>query len=880
MIILKKLSPIRTVSAVIAAILSVCISICRICAIGVGVPSDFFNGGTAIVTAEEWITSEDTRSSVITNSAGKSLRLYAEAGEAEITSDFQEPLEIGDSREIGLYVTSISENDCSATLTVNYDSGRSSVSTEIPKAEKYYIFTPIPDDAETVTDISVKVTVKSRKEKAALPVSAIIGNVVFCKTDHSKNIKLFSAFEMEGLGKNNTVSDKAPVVGSSVSPDSYGKNYAAIVNLTGDGGGITFGFSPDGNDFTVCGSAVISPRRSSYIFPVEKISEDSAYKIEFTGTENTNVKLNGVSFIPIKSFSKSENLGTVSKCSFSDDTVSVSGSITRDAAVKYIDGEVCLFEIPMWEKPDIVLEGEPADAIKMSTSFSFSLPTTSDYSVFTSYIVAIKDEDGVYPLSDAVYPSFTEMPGSRPGTVSVSGILPEEAFTHGFDSFVIDVEISSLLLEKSGQNTTVFTYDGYPYYLNKEIITDIDKKVQFLSGSGIGIIFRVTDMDSFSAINYEDCRKTASAVSYLSDTFSPMGIIWGTEQVQSDNLPQSASDIASVIRMVSAATDGKATVFLPIDQSDSSETFAWLLGRSVSYLPKTNMEILITDSDGNDDISEGIMACAADGGYTLQYTISLTFENDAPLSFAELTMGSTGISYLMEGTSDTLPDIVSDTYRTYNVSTNTSDGGYTVTLWDFKTSYDSSGFTVPEGDPAIFTGTDDALEEYTGIPACRALKTVLGKESGVIMATPPHPLDLTDYSRVRLMFSTENTAAAAVNIIFISGKERAIFPYTIDSAGVYYPMFDLSQTEISGRIDRIAIVLTEGENLPVNIASITASGDSAENEGIYITEASSDIVYSDKGVSPDSLPLELMAIIITTVTTVVVFVILTKRKTQ
>ena len=77
----------------------------------------------------------------------------------------------------------------------------------------------------------------------------------------------------------------------------------------------------------------------------------------------------------------SETLGTLPKCrfSYSDDStvITVSGSLTHDSTVKYINDKLALYSVPAWES-EIENFDEPLMEMEISTNFTFKV-NLSDY---------------------------------------------------------------------------------------------------------------------------------------------------------------------------------------------------------------------------------------------------------------------------------------------------------------------------------------------------------------------------------------------------------------------------------------------------------------------------------------------------------------------
>lgn len=839
---------------------------------GGAAPSKYYDSGTVIAGVDDWTAANGTSSSAVSHSGDKALRLYSKSGTGEIDAIFTDGISVGGYKEAGVYVTSISSGICTVEMTVLCDSGVASASAEIPTGEEYYIFTPLPDNAERINGISVTASVTSDESTA---VSAIIRSAVLSVTDHADNISRYSAFAVSGLGDGGIVSADTPVRAAPVTVPDSGDSFALCIKLSGSGGGIALHYTDDGEEYGVYGSTVITEGKHSYIFPVESITSESAYRIVFSGIDDSDVRLDGVSLIPYVSAQKYDNLGVISKCAYSEGTISVSGSITRDAAVKHIDGDVCLYEFPMWSDPEDILTGDPVDSIKMSTSFSFSLPITEDYSVFTAYTVALRDKSGVYPLTDPIYPTHTSTTDGRSPAVSVSGISPEDVFTLGADNYIIDVGINSIFIDKGTTNSSVFTYDGYSYYPSEDFVSEISRNVQFLSSAGIGTLFRVSAED-ISHQSADDCRTLAAVVSYLSDNFSPYGFImdFGNGTTSSD-----AYSTASFVRLISTVSGEDSVIYVPITVSDDTESFMWLLTEYISNYPKLNWEPIFSDTSENSDV---LLSYVSDIGYSSKYTVSCELVGNN-ITSSDIPLGNAGNSYIIDITDGILPDMTDGTQNRYETYTEWNGGtDDTVTLWDFTSSYDSGGFTVPSGPIGIFTGTDDTLEAFTGISACRALKTTLGGGSNVIVARPASSMDLSAHPVIRFLMAGKTDSPFSVDIIFISGKERAVFTASFDQSGVYAPVCDLSLTDIAGKIDRIAIVLRDGGPVELSIASVSAtgSGGASNIRDIYITDMTETDIAPAPSDTSDGIPTGIMAIGALTVITLVIFVVLSRKKPE
>ena len=776
-----------------------------------------FRDGTTVVRPDAWTTAEGCSSSIVADASGKTLRLYSKKGTVSASVIFDEGLDPEDNGEIGIYVRSLANEKCTGTFSVKYENGESVISADLPATDEYYIFSPVRKDAGKITQLIFSVStdsiISTDKDSS---LSVLLRKAVLSKKDHSVIYENYSAFDIDGLDGTTVVKDSPVTASPIIAPD--GNRYAVIIKLTGLTGGFAFKLSEDGKNFTVYGSDVIAPDRNTYIIQLDGNVNEYSYRIEFSGTGNDSIKLHGVEFIPIMSHSTESTFGSISKCSISDGNVHIIGSVTRDAAVKHIDDELCLYEIPMWQISDAVLSEEPVMSIKMSTSFSFSLPVSEDFSSLASYVVAIRGSDGVYPISSPLFPSSGNTTELNSDFDAVIGVSPEDAFYADFDNYIIDISVNELFLDKSSDSATVFTFDGYPYYPAKDIASGISLKSRFLSAAGIGIMFRIDNGDLRITENADDCRKYAAAVSYLYDTYSPVGFI--TDGEDSTDILQKARTTAHIMRLTSSVTENSSLVYSALDATEKTETYAWMLAKYLSYYPRSNYRFILPSASDRINIS----ACAADGGYAHDIT-ALTNDTTADTP------------YISDFTKGGIPSPGNESIAYFTAGTSPVSAPETVTLWDFTRSYDSDGFTVPSGKSGIVSVPDSRLAEYTGIPTCRSLKTVLGDGSDMVIASPTAPMNLSGYPSVSLLISCVSDSAFAFDIIFISENSRAIFNASFDGSGIYTPVCDLSQTDIADKIERIAIVLREGDSVELAISSVTASGETeGDKEPLYITE--------------------------------------------
>ena len=808
--------------------------------------SKYYSSGKVIANAEKWSAAEGSTAVLISSALEKFKKVSSDSNSVGADIVFREKPALTDVKEIGVYFNFVTEVPYTLNFTVSHNAGTSSVSKKLVATDKMYAFVQLPKNASSVSDVSVVIT--TDEENPTEPITVILYDVVSSNTDHSENINRFSAFSLDGIAESFTVKNDTPVIGMPIITDDTIEEFAFSLSASGSGGSITFHFAKDGENFTQYGSVILSQHRQNYVFEVsDTLEENSAYKIEYTG--NDGMIVSEVSLIPFSHPKADTSLGSITKCSYSanDKLLTVSGTITRDTAAAYPEGELCLYEIPMWDNYDSIVSMAPVHKVNMSTTFNISYSVNPEHSVFTSYVVAIHNDGKLYPLTDPMFPGRGLAKSSVPGNLTVSGISCDDAFTAEFDNYIIDIDKASLFLEKNASHDSIFSYNGTAYYPNKEVVNDISKKVDFLSAAGIGVIFRITDSvsGSFYPEIESSCRDFAAIVSFLSGSFSPDGIVIDTAAVKNGTLLPShsisakAKNTASLIRLASSIAGKDTVIYSAIDTSES-ELFTWLLVKHMDDMPMTNWELLIPDiTDKSIDIN-AVTSAADSGGYTSGISVFLTADS---LNAADiLASAETGarISLFIHISDGRLPVNNSSQNESIPVTYDWDEKNGSFLIWDFTSSYAHEGFTVLPGKTGLYTRMSSALADYTGISGCRALRTVLSDNSRLILAEPSAPMYLTDSPKVRFLIECTSDTSIALDFIFISGKDRITFTSEFDGSGVYAPVCDLSGTDIADRVDRIAIVLKGNTTAEVGIATVSVTGDkniADISDSIYIKEA-------------------------------------------
>lgn len=845
---------------------------------GTAIPVSDYTSLSFLTRDSEWNISGTAEYSV--SDDGTSVTLTGISG--SVSAGFSgDEVPVDGMREVGFTVRTYGASKCTYSIEAQFGEVFVRTSAESAAGGEICVFVQVPDGAYYLTAMTVRLTlVGSRSDLASATVRAVAAS----PDDHLGNIRKYSAVRLR-------VTDQTYVGERIISIAANREKYAARLHISAKNGAVTFSVSQNGKDFTVIGSSVLGENRSEYLFSVSGFRAPTAYKVEFTGSGDVPV-LEGVDFIALTSDTTSigNELGKITKCAVSDDwkTLSVSGTLTRDATIQYIDAELCLFGVKMWESRDNVMKSEPIARLKMSTSFTFTVDSPGDALLFSSYFVAVRSDDYYIIATDQEYPSYPTVRSQIPA-LSAYGITPAEAFSSGFDGYIIDIDAGAMFEPNANFNSGILTIDNSYYYLNSELVTEIDRTVEFLSKAGISAILRLdVSAPKFGSCSELACKSIAAAVSFLADRYSPAAIILRSVVDTSAYSARIAGNTANMLRLAYAAASrnsaevpgglGSAVIAeIPTDTDESPETMIWLLSRGISEVTKAPIRMIFTGIEPTASAVARARALAAisESGSSAEFTLCFKVTGDRISEAAELIAGSALKNAVLSIGDGTASPLESDSYEDVRAATFGSVGDG-IMLWDFTRAYNSAGFSGSGGN-SFLTAESRLMEEYTGIPACRALTANLADVSDVILAQPSSPLNLSGMSRVGFLIAAECDAPFSLDIIFISGKTRTLFTASFDGGGVFSPICDLSSLECAKKVDRIAIVLREGANVRLGIAQITAAGGTASIDDLYVTEMTAKPAEPGRDAPRVTADPAVLAIVGVAVLTIVVFALLSRH---
>ncbi len=211
-------------------------------------------------------------------------------------------------------------------------------------------------------------------------------------------------------------------------------------------------------------------------------------------------------FLDISTYSGGEqDEVTITHCHYGAEggELQIQGSLSYAATVRYEGETLALFALG--EGESVHLSGKtPLARTDISFHFSFSVPITRNDELFKRYVVAAITSTGErVPLCTPVYPSL-----SGTATAPTQGFkgYHSENFTRVMENIpdfgVVDVYLDRLFGEQNNGILYAGEYDYY--YFDQAYVTDIERRVQNLTGVGASVYLRLLIGNSRDTLSFVD----------------------------------------------------------------------------------------------------------------------------------------------------------------------------------------------------------------------------------------------------------------------------------------------------------------------------------------------------------------------------------------
>jgi len=252
----------------------------------------------------------------------------------------------------------------------------------------------------------------------------------------------------------------------------------------------------------------------TYLLPLpipDTVSEISAadlvsYHLNFRGMEaqdNRNILLTNVTLYTIaaepagdRPIPQAEELGTVLTFGIIDKEIVISGKLTRDTVIRYINDVIALYAVPAWNAGSLdeaVCLGE----FSVSNDYTFNLPLSS-YRMYAEswlFFLTIEQRDTEHPENTVMHvisePRYLNGSAPADATVSVLGLHNTNSvgvFESNVSHVIMDVLLNKMFTEDNG---IVCTRNGQSWNLDAAYIAALDKEIQFYTDAGLEVCLRI-----------------------------------------------------------------------------------------------------------------------------------------------------------------------------------------------------------------------------------------------------------------------------------------------------------------------------------------------------------------------------------------------------
>lgn len=348
----------------------------------------------------------------------------------------------------------------------------------------------------------------------------------------------------------------------------------------------------------------------SFTVPVKIAGEVMSYTLSFIGVEcdeSFNVESVRIYDSEIPEISVDKTLGNLEKINRNGNTVKFEGTVSRDAAKTYSDGNIVFYALPGQYSSDMSRAVE-LGRIKVSTRFEYTVDMRGRVASADTYMfmAAIEWDKKTIPLSTPRYFDSAESEKITLSPIGLHDAAPAGAFESNASHIIVDIPLDTLLLDGDKSSPYSLSYSVYEngasgsekINLADTLIEELDRDINFYISVGMRVYLRFTAEEIIPGLTYSGkaqnhgiCTDTeasrslyAAVVRYLSERYSGIaGFVVGKAvndafnvgNFTSKTLQQYAADLAEQCRITYNAAYTRhpgISVIVPFAQTaDDSE---------------------------------------------------------------------------------------------------------------------------------------------------------------------------------------------------------------------------------------------------------------------------------------------------------------------
>ncbi len=800
--------------------------------------------------------------------SGEGSMLYVTATSTEettlsISADLEQPLELTALRELAFSMYISGNGECSLTVTFLCGGIYYNASTKVSAGGKTMAYILLPQQVKGTVDALALTLTRQDEPIQSFSILSASGDERYSYA----HVERFMSAGFESVTGTLREEEKRIFIDAENGSASFYPHYiskgagdeGATVCLRIRSGHASGTIAVEG----VSGTAPlpIAAGEHTYVFVIEGAYSELKYILNgVTATQEAPLAITSAAIYPSKAFA-AEKIGTITSCRSDGKNVTVKGTLSSETVVEYIDGQLALYMIPVWEEEKAILQEEPAAKMNISTRFELSaVPENLD--VLYKYKVMILSGDKKISVAPAAFlNSGVAVTVADASVTGVHGTDTVGVFESNVSNVVLDVYANRLLETDDVYAALLYNAGSSHYYFDRSYVEELDAQISVHKSSGTHVYIRLFSSQEngfvYTASDQGSILQMYALTSFLAERYQGVaGFIMGSgANLQFWNTPEDLASLTAIFAEIVQKKCPGAAAVVPIGSVyDDTGTVYPLAGLSpkdpalfLSQLSFTLSQrrassiLLAYESFSRPEgavleasyLTSLIAACGhvCDGGMLLwqpdagsDADISAQYESLC-LEAMQTGLRSVVLSVANLHVSDLLFDRIKETVfdntsaqliQRMAAVNNTAAYKGTYPLWDFTDSYDIGGWVSGGGMGRIFSAH---AENTPG----RVLRTQLENasgEAGLLLCWLDRPLDLSEGSVVFSFGLHDIGQAGELSVIFGSGDSRAEYLLSQPQDAYFTVTCDLMDFSAASAVEYIAIILRGESGAALEISNV------------------------------------------------------------
>lgn len=600
---------------------------------------------------------------------------------------------------------------------------------------------------------------------------------------------------------------------------------------------------------------------------------------------------------------RESEIGSIASCQYDGKEITVSGTLSTDASLKYLGSKLLLFRIPANETDTFdEKSAKPVAQGGFSTKFTLSYDCDNTYAGYF-YKVFLDTSEGLRPVGSLCAANCKATPAGAVGDVScLYGADAADVFESGASSVILDVYAGKLLENEDIYSAEVYNM-GSAYHFNKDYLSAIDKDIRFFTSAAVSVYIRLYSDKEGYAFDYttDDPRNLSlmSAVcSFLSERYPTVsGFIAGPAlNIQGADTPEFAEEKARLIAVFAECIKTKnsnAAVILPFSESERADCSlsVSMLSYYLGKYSAPSVTFMLEGLEGVERLSESAQRIAlvaaqqkasVDGSSVLWRVPSSTDAKGAADTYHRLCDRSASLGLRFFCADLSAADRSSELYDGIkNRPDKESSGPSAVSrfeasfvekefsgsypLWDFTSSYDTAGW--------VGGGSFSSPISAKGSFGTRVLFAGAAENggAGILIGKTDSPVNMKDLvAKVTFCVTSKMAEKAEISLIFGSGNRRAEFSAVAECNSNCFVLCDMSDFSGAESIDYVSLIVRNAPDGGAELSKIELCSEDLTDEELKTAHK--------RGGEEEHDPILYALIIIVAAVTVTVFSVLMRKQ--